>query len=106
MNVPEPLLATLAAHAADADAEPVRPAASWEALRRAGVLTWSIPEPYGGQGRGAVDLLEGYERLAGACLTTSFILSQREAACRRLLDGDSEDLRQQLLPPLARGETF
>src|SRR5262249_40891321 len=32
--------------------------------------------------------------------------SQREAAVRRIVDGDSEGLRRELLPPLAAGETF
>jgi alkylation response protein AidB-like acyl-CoA dehydrogenase len=51
-------------------------------------------------------LLDGYERLAGACLTTCFILSQRDAACRRLRDSGNETLCKELLPPLARGERF
>lgn len=99
-------LAELAAHARDADGERVWPAASWEALRRAGVLTWSIAPEFGGSGRGDVDLLRGYEALAGACLTTCFLLSQREAACRRIRDGMNAELRRELLPRLARGEVF
>jgi alkylation response protein AidB-like acyl-CoA dehydrogenase len=51
-------------------------------------------------------LLAGYEQLAGACLTTCFILSQRDAACRRLRDSGNETLCQQLLPALTRGNTF
>jgi alkylation response protein AidB-like acyl-CoA dehydrogenase len=100
------LWTTLESHAAEADAVSAWPAASWEALRRSGVLGWCLPPQYGGQGRGGLELLEGYERLASACLTTCFILSQRDAACRRLRDSDHEDLRRELLPPLARGETF
>jgi alkylation response protein AidB-like acyl-CoA dehydrogenase len=53
-----------------------------------------------------VDLLTGYEAIAGACLTTSFILSQRDAACRRLRDSGNEVLCRELLPALARGERF
>jgi alkylation response protein AidB-like acyl-CoA dehydrogenase len=96
----------LAAHAAEADAMPAWPEASWAVLREAGVLGWAIPEAYGGKGWGAVDLLEGYGQLASACLTTCFLLSQREAACRRLLDSGKESLCRDLLPPLARGERF
>jgi alkylation response protein AidB-like acyl-CoA dehydrogenase len=101
-----PTLGILADRAAAADAEPAWPAASWEALRRAGALAWGIPAEYGGQGRGPTDLLDGYEALAGACLTTCFILSQRDAACRRIRDSGHEELAPELLPPLARGETF
>jgi butyryl-CoA dehydrogenase len=102
----EPVLAALVEHAAGADWDMAWPGPSWEALRRGGVLQWSIPRVYGGQDLEGVALLEGYERLAVGCLTTCFLLSQREAACRRIRDGDSEELRRQLLPRLARGETF
>jgi butyryl-CoA dehydrogenase len=100
------VLPVLREHAAVADAEPAWPAASWEALRTGGVLGWYIPQEYGGQGEEGVTLLDGYERLASACLTTCFLLSQREAACRRIRDSANTDLRRGLLPPLARGETF
>jgi alkylation response protein AidB-like acyl-CoA dehydrogenase len=104
--VPESTRATLAAHAGAADAEPVWPAASWDALRQAGVLEWSIPPEHGGRGLAPVGRLEGYERLASGCLTTCFLLSQREAACRRLLDHGSDEQRRELLPPLARDDCF
>lgn len=99
-------LAILAAHAHEADAAPVWPAESWLALERCGALGWCIPAVHEGEGRGGVALLDGYEQLAAACLTTCFILSQRDAACRRLRDSGNEALRRKLLPPLARGETF
>jgi alkylation response protein AidB-like acyl-CoA dehydrogenase len=99
-------LTLLAAHANAADADPVWPAASWQALRESGVLGWVVPPEYGGAGLHGVPLLDGYERLAGACLTSCFILSQRDAACRRLLDSPNESLRRQLLPPLAAGQSF
>jgi alkylation response protein AidB-like acyl-CoA dehydrogenase len=99
-------LAVLAANAAAADAEAAWPAASWDALRRAGVLGWSVPRRYGGAELDPPQLLAGYQRLAGACLTTCFLLSQRDAACRRLRDSGNEELCRQLLPPLAAGERF
>jgi alkylation response protein AidB-like acyl-CoA dehydrogenase len=51
-------------------------------------------------------LLEGYGRLAAACLTTCFLLSQRDAACRRLRDSGHEELCAELLPALAEGQSF
>lgn len=89
-----------------ADSDLGWPVASWQALQRGGVLEWSIPTEYGGGGLSAHELLHGHESLAGACLTTTFLLSQREAAVRRLLDGANADLRRDLLPSLARGEIF
>jgi alkylation response protein AidB-like acyl-CoA dehydrogenase len=104
--LPVDTLATLSAHAAAADGDPVWPEASWAALRAGGVLGWAIPRAHGGTELPYAALLDGYERLAGACMTTCFILSQRDAACRRLRDGGNASLREELLPPLARSETF
>jgi alkylation response protein AidB-like acyl-CoA dehydrogenase len=99
-------LKVLAQHAESADARREWPAPSWNVLRDAGVLRWSIPREFGGDGRDGVELLAGYEQLASACMTTCFLLSQREAACRRLRDGANAELRAELLPKLARGEFF
>src|SRR5277367_2255819 len=82
----------LAERAGAADSSSAWPADSWRLLTEAGVLTWSIPQEYGGRGLSPVQLLGGYEQLAGSCLTTAFILSQREAAVRRLLAQASEEL--------------
>src|SRR5262245_45624940 len=83
-------LSVLADHAAAADADAVWPAASWDALRRVGVLGWAVSADRGGAGLDAAALLDGYARLAGACLTTCFLLSQRDAAVRRLAGGNNE----------------
>ncbi len=106
MSIPPDVLDELAAHAAAADADPHWPAASWQALRSGGVLTWSIPSECGGVGLDRHALLDGYAQLAGVCLTSSFILSQREAAVRRILDSGNETLMRGLLPSLASGATF
>jgi alkylation response protein AidB-like acyl-CoA dehydrogenase len=96
----------LAALAGDADARPVWPEASWDVLRQSGALGWTIPRAYGGLEWTPRALLAGYEQLAGACLTTAFLLSQREAACRRLLESGRETLCRELLPALASGKHF
>ncbi len=105
MTIPD-ALAVLAAHAGAADAEAAWPADSWDALRRSGVLGWIIPREYGGAGLDPLELLDGYQRLAGSCLTTCFLLSQRDSACRRLRDSGNEILCRALLPALASGERF
>src|SRR5438105_2827053 len=87
----EATLTALADHAERADAELTWPAASWDVVRSAGVLGWNVPTEYGGRGLGPVEILAGHERLAGACLTTAFILSQREAAVRRLREHGSAE---------------
>jgi alkylation response protein AidB-like acyl-CoA dehydrogenase len=105
-RISDDVLEALAAHAEAADAEPQWPAESWALLREAGVLGWVVPRAHGGAELAPVALLEECARLAGACLTTCFILSQRDAACRRLRDSANQALAAELLPPLARGETF
>jgi alkylation response protein AidB-like acyl-CoA dehydrogenase len=105
LALPE-VLTVLAEHAEAVNDAPVWPAPSWRALRDSGVLGWCIPAEYGGSGLAGPALLEGYEQLAAACLTTCFILSQRDSACRRLLEGTSVELRHEILPLLASGEAF
>jgi alkylation response protein AidB-like acyl-CoA dehydrogenase len=102
----EAIVPQLEQQANQADSQAVWPAESWQLLREAGCLRWIIPAEYGGDGLAGPTLLEHYERLAAACLTTAFILSQREGACRRIRDHGSEAVRNQWLPKLARGEVF
>jgi butyryl-CoA dehydrogenase len=96
----------LAERANSADEEAKWPTLSWQALAQSGGLRWCIPVQYGGMGLSGVELLRRYERLASACLTTCFILSQRDAAVRRMLSSHHEILCQELLPALANGTAF
>jgi alkylation response protein AidB-like acyl-CoA dehydrogenase len=104
--LPDDVFTALAARADAADRDPTWPADSWGQFGRAGVLEWSIPAAYGGRELDPSTLLHGYERLAAACLTTAFILSQRDAAVRRIRDSGREDLCRDLLRPLACGGKF
>ena len=96
----------LANHAEAADRDPEWPTESWQTVTRAGVMEWAIPSLHGGRELDAVSLLLGYERLAAACLTTTFILSQRDAAIRRICESGRDDLARELLRPLACGGRF
>src|SRR5262245_56657827 len=102
----EECLRLLAERAESADRHAEWPTPSWDILRRAGVLRWSIEPKFGGAGLDTGAILDGNEALAGACLTTCFLLSQREAAIRRIRDLASEPLRLELLAPLAEGTQF
>lgn len=86
--------------------EPEWPGAQFDLLARAGVLGWVIPRRFGGTDASAEDLNCGYERLAEACLITTFVLTQRNGACQRIAGSDNEDLKTDLLPRLAAGEIF
>ena len=80
-------LRILAESAVAADGTMAWPERSWNAVRDAGVLGWPIPAAYGGSSLAPLDQLHGYRRLAGACLTTAFLLSQRDAAVRYIRSG-------------------
>src|SRR6266496_3521609 len=101
--IPQDTLNILRENADRADDVPLWPVHSWKALGDSGVLRWCIPPAYGGSGQDPIPLLEGYELLASACLTTCFILSQRDAACRRLLEQASAGHPRELLAKSARG---
>ena len=72
----------------------------------AGVFRWFLPEQYGGWGWSEQQILSGYLALSASCLTTTFVLTQWNAACRRILGSDNVALKQRLLPKLANGEVF
>lgn len=95
----------LTANAENADRLADWPASSWDVLKEAGVLGWSIPSEFHGAGLGAIDGLTGLEEIASCCLTTAFILSQREAAVRQLLKGPDR-LKEEYLPRVASGTAF
>ena len=98
-----PDLARLTAAADTADESPDWPAGSWDVLRTAGVLRWAIPPVDGGAGLTPADQLTGHEQLAAACLTTAFVLSQREAAVRLIARYAPPPARHVLLAALAAG---
>ena len=76
------------------------------ALQEAGVLRWNVPKEFGGLGLSETEMLEGYRLLASSCLTTTFILTQRNGACARIISSPNQTVQQTLLPPLVRGEQF
>lgn len=82
------------------------PAAQFQLLARMGVLGWAVPREFGGSNASPAEMLEGYLRLAAACLTTTFVLTQRNGACQRIAGSSNDALRSDLLPRLARGDIF
>jgi alkylation response protein AidB-like acyl-CoA dehydrogenase len=88
------------------DASGEWPGRQLELLAEAGVYRWFLPRIWGGFEWDETDLSRGYIRLAAACLTTTFILTQRSAAVRRIIDSENEVAKQALLPELADGAYF
>lgn len=73
---------------------------------RHGVFQWFLPRQLGGQEWGEADIVRGYLRLSSACLTTTFVITQRTGACRRIAISENDQLKAQLLPDLISGRTF
>lgn len=82
------------------------PAASLLACREAGVFGWFLPQECGGLGWTDLQVTSGYLRLSRSCLTTAFIVTQWQAACRRIMLSSNAVLRDRLAPSLAKGELF
>ncbi|MEZ6124756.1 MAG: acyl-CoA dehydrogenase family protein [Planctomycetaceae bacterium] len=82
------------------------PAEQLKAMSDYGVMTWDVPEGLGGSGFSNLDLLEGLRQLSSACLLSTFVLTQRNAAVRRIITSDNLELRDRLLPDLRDGRSF
>jgi len=92
--------------ASSLETEDAWPARQLEQCGRYGVFEWFVAEELGGQGWSEVDLARGYLRLSAACLTTTFIITQRTGACRRIALADNPWARQECLPALIHGQQF
>ena len=96
----------LAALAPTLDTPAAWPAEQLQLCGEAGVFEWFLPTEHGGQGWAEADLLRGYVQLAAACLTTTFVITQRIGAMQRIAAGQSDVARERLLPDLLTGRTF
>lgn len=92
--------------ASDLDAYERWPAEQLSWCADAGVFRWFIDEEHGGLNWTDVEIIEGYLALSQSCLTTTFILTQWSAACRRIATSTNKALAERLLPQLATGELF
>ncbi len=100
------LCRTLAQQAGELDAAGIWPDEQLQLLGKAGVFTWFAPKHLGGVEYSETDLLRVYLELAKACLTTAFILTQRQGAVGRILACENKSLCNSLLPELLSGRTF
>lgn len=71
-----------------------------------GVFEWFIEPEWGGQAWDQEAIVRGYLALSRACLTTTFIITQRSGACQRIATCEYDKLKSLLLPDLATGERF
>lgn len=100
------LCARLAEMAPELDVQPGWPAEQLRLCGEYGVYEWFLDPQWGGQGWNAEQIVRGYHALATACITTTFILTQRTGACKRVAGCANDGLKARLLPRLATNETF
>src|SRR5207253_621407 len=74
----------LAAEAGQIDASGDWPTSQLRRVAEAGVFRWFASQNLGGEGWSEPDLLQAYLALAKSCLTTAFILTQRQGAMGRI----------------------
>jgi len=74
-------------------------------LAELGLLGISIPEEYGGGGRGVVDVVLVVEHIAQHCFNTAGILTLHCGTCSRAITHfGGEELKRRFLPSMANGE--
>lgn len=100
------LCAELAERAVEMDRSGAWPSEQLRLCGEAGVFRWFLDPVWGGLGLSDERVVRGYLALSSACLTTTFVITQRTGACRRIEGSQNESLKQRLLPGLASGELF
>ncbi|MCH2124543.1 MAG: acyl-CoA/acyl-ACP dehydrogenase [Pirellulaceae bacterium] len=100
------LCAQLRLLAGDLEGADAWPAEQLQLCADYGVFEWFITPELGGQGWTEAEILRGYLKLSAACLTTTFVITQRMGACRRIAVSHQEEMKRTLLPDLLRGRKF
>jgi len=72
-------------------------------LADAGVYRWFVSTKQGGFGWTADDIARGYIELGAACLTSTFIVTQRVAALKRIATSQNSSLVDQVLESMLDG---
>ncbi len=86
---PPDLLAALVARLSEADGPADEQGAwsesLWQTLVAAGAHRWALPAQFGGEGCDRPTLIRRYARVSEGSLTAAFVLTQHDAAVRRLV---------------------
>ena len=75
-------------------------------LSRAGVFRWALPVEGGGAALSRSGLLTRYARVAEGSMTAAFILSQHDAAVRRLVAAGDRPVARRWLGAIGEGRAF
>jgi alkylation response protein AidB-like acyl-CoA dehydrogenase len=96
----------LAANAAVADATEQFPAGSYDMLRARKLHAPRIPEDYGGTGADALAVALIVEEVARVCAASALIPAINTLCTVALLSAASDQIKQDYLPPVARGDAM
>jgi alkylation response protein AidB-like acyl-CoA dehydrogenase len=94
----------VAPRAAEIDERMEYPADIEKLFAENGILGIPFPERYGGVSGSSVAICMGIEEIAKACTTSSLILAVQALGSYPILLAGTEEQKQRLCPPLARGE--
>ncbi len=100
------LVEKLAAADGPADAAGTWPEALWRLIQDGGATRWSLPRDFGGEACPRPLLVQRYAQLASCSLTAVFILSQHDAAVRRLDGAADRPTARDWLRAIAAGKAF
>jgi alkylation response protein AidB-like acyl-CoA dehydrogenase len=96
----------IAPYAAEVDEDARFPREARDALAQAGFHAVHIPEQYGGSGADAIATAIVIEEVARVCAASSLIPAVNKLGTMPLLLSASEELKKQVLPPVAAGEAM
>lgn len=100
LELPTPLLPATVRTAA----ERAWPSIQLKLANSIGINHWFVPRELGGQGWTAEQIVDAYLAMSAACLTTTFVITQRAAAIRRIVAGDQSRWRDELLAGILAGK--
>ncbi|MGH8940165.1 MAG: acyl-CoA dehydrogenase family protein, partial [Actinomycetes bacterium] len=95
----------IAPYAAEVDEQERYPVEALDALNRAGFNAPHIPEEFEGQGADAVAADIVVEEVARVCASSSLIPAVNKLGTMNLILGGSDQLKKQVLPGIAAGES-
>jgi alkylation response protein AidB-like acyl-CoA dehydrogenase len=96
----------IAPHAAEVDSESRFPQEAHDALVQAGFHATHIPEAYEGVGADSIATAIVIEEVARVCASSSLIPAVNKLGTMPVILSASEELKAQVLPPVARGEAM
>ncbi|GAA3385545.1 hypothetical protein GCM10020369_19480 [Cryptosporangium minutisporangium] len=96
----------IAPYAADVDDNSRFPVEAREALTKAGFHAVGVPKEYDGEGADAITGAIVVEEVARVCASSSLIPAVNKLGSTPVILSGSDELKREVLPPLARGEAM